>query len=106
MTEAVIYDGIRSPVGKHAGALSKIRPDELLAATIKGLVSRSDFDLSLLEDVICGDSNQAGEDCPLAAAKASRFIVMLHGMPVCWRVCRLLLVDKLLTVFVVVEPQR
>ena len=77
MTEAVIYDGIRSPVGKHAGALSKIRPDELLAATIKGLVSRSDFDLSLLEDVICGDSNQAGEDCRNVARNAG----LLAGLP-------------------------
>ena len=77
MTEAVIFDGIRSPIGKHGGALSKIRPDELLAATIKGLVSRSDFDLSLLEDVICGDSNQAGEDCRNVARNAG----LLAGLP-------------------------
>lgn len=77
MTDAVIFDGIRSPIGRHAGALSKIRPDELLAATIRGLVSRADFDLSLLEDVIAGDSNQAGEDCRNVARNAG----LLAGLP-------------------------
>ncbi len=77
MNEAHIFDGIRTPVGRHAGALSKIRPDELLAATIRELVSRHDFDLTLLEDVISGDSNQAGEDCRNVARNAG----LLGGLP-------------------------
>ncbi|NKB36653.1 MAG: acetyl-CoA C-acyltransferase [Gammaproteobacteria bacterium] len=77
MNEAHIFDGIRTPIGRHAGALSKIRPDELLAATIRELVSRHDFDLTLLEDVISGDSNQAGEDCRNVARNAG----LLGGLP-------------------------
>jgi len=77
MNEAVIFDGIRTPVGRHAGALSKIRPDELLARTIRELVSRSEFDLSLIEDVIAGDTNQAGEDCRNVARNAG----LLAGLP-------------------------
>lgn len=78
MSEAIIYDGIRTAIGRHAGALSKIRPDELLAATIRELVSRSDFDLSLIEDVIAGDTNQAGEDCRNVARNAG----LLGGLPI------------------------
>lgn len=77
MSEAVIFDGIRTPIGRHGGALAKIRPDELLATTIRVLVERADFDLSLLEDVIIGDSNQAGEDCRNVARNAA----LLAGLP-------------------------
>jgi acetyl-CoA C-acetyltransferase len=77
MNEAVIFDGVRTPVGRHAGALSKVRPDELLARTIRELVSRSEFDLSLIEDVIAGDTNQAGEDCRNVARNAG----LLAGLP-------------------------
>lgn len=77
MNDAVIFDGIRTPVGKHSGALSKVRPDELLAATIRELVSRHDMDQSLIEDVIAGDTNQAGEDCRNVARNAG----LLGGLP-------------------------
>ena len=77
MSEAMLYDGIRTPIGRHAGALSKIRPDELLASVIRELVSRADFDLTLLEDVIVGDTNQAGEDCRNIARNAG----LLAGLP-------------------------
>lgn len=78
MSEAVIFDGIRTPIGRHAGALSKIRPDELLASAIRELVSRADFDLTLIEDVIAGDTNQAGEDCRNIARNAG----LLGGLPI------------------------
>jgi len=78
MSEAFIFDGIRTPIGRHAGALSRIRPDELLATAIRELVSRSEFDLSLIEDVIAGDSNQAGEDCRNVARNAG----LLGGLPI------------------------
>lgn len=78
MSEALIFDGIRTPIGRHAGALSKIRPDELLAKAIRELVARSDFDLGLIEDVIAGDSNQAGEDCRNVARNAG----LLGGLPI------------------------
>ena len=78
MSEALIFDGIRTPIGRHAGALSRIRPDELLATAIRELVTRFDFDLSLIEDVIAGDSNQAGEDCRNVARNAG----LLGGLPI------------------------
>jgi len=78
MTDAVIFDGIRTPIGRHGGALSRVRPDELLAAPIRALAARADFDLTLLEDVIAGDSNQAGEDCRNVARNAA----LLAGLPV------------------------
>jgi 3-oxoadipyl-CoA thiolase len=78
MSEAVIFDGIRTPIGRHAGALSKIRPDELLATVIRELVSRNEFDHSLIEDVIAGDTNQAGEDCRNVARNAG----LLAGLPI------------------------
>ena len=78
MSEAIIFDGVRTPIGKHGGALSKIRPDELLASAIHELVSRSDFDLTLIEDVIAGDTNQAGEDCRNVARNAG----LLGGLPI------------------------
>ncbi len=77
MSEAVIYDGIRSHIGRHAGALAKIRPDELLARTLRELLSRCDFDHTLIEDVIAGDTNQAGEDCRNVARNAG----LLAGLP-------------------------
>jgi len=78
MSEAIIFDGVRTPIGRHGGALSKIRPDELLASAIHELVSRSDFDLTLIEDVIAGDTNQAGEDCRNVARNAG----LLGGLPI------------------------
>ena len=63
ITEAFIYDGGRSAFGRHAGALSPIRPDDLLAHVIKTVVERNSFDTHGYEDVIMGNTNGAGEDC-------------------------------------------
>ena len=63
MNGAVIYDGIRSPFGRYGGGLSAKRPDDLAAAVIRSLLDRSGIDSSLVEDVILGNTNQAGEDC-------------------------------------------
>ncbi|MBN1995535.1 MAG: thiolase family protein [Anaerolineae bacterium] len=62
MKEVVIIDGIRSPVGKHNGALSSVRPDDLLAEVLKALVTRTGLDPALIEDIYMGCGNQAGED--------------------------------------------
>ncbi len=77
MTEAYIYDGIRTAIGRHAGALAGVRPDELLASVIKAVVARHDFDESLIEDAIIGDANQAGED----GRNVARNAVLLTGLP-------------------------
>ena len=77
MHEVYIYDGIRTAFGRHGGALASVRPDELLASTIRELVQRNKFDGSLIEDVIAGDTNQAGED----ARNVARNAALLAGLP-------------------------
>ena len=75
---AFIYDGLRTPFGRHAGALARVRPDNLLASVIKALVERNAFALEAYEDVIAGCTNQAGED----ARNLARHAGLLAGLPV------------------------
>ena len=76
MKQALIYDGIRSPFGRYGGGLSAMRPDDLAAAVIKALLERSGVESSLVEDVVFGNTNQAGEDCRNVARNAA----LLAGM--------------------------
>ncbi|MDE0286632.1 MAG: 3-oxoadipyl-CoA thiolase [Gammaproteobacteria bacterium] len=76
MNQAIIYDGIRSPFGRYGGGLSVKRPDDLAAAVIKALLDRSGIESSLVEDVVLGNTNQAGEDCRNVARNAA----LLAGM--------------------------
>lgn len=63
MQTVYIVDAIRTPIGKYGGALSVVRPDDLAAVVIKELVKRNtNLDLNLIEEVILGAANQAGED--------------------------------------------
>ena len=63
MKPVYIIDAIRTPVAKYGGALSSVRPDDLLALLIKELMIRNaKIDINAIEDVIAGDANQAGED--------------------------------------------
>jgi len=78
MTDAFIYDGIRSPFGRHAGELSSMRADDLLAGTIRTLLKRGPFEGRHVEDVVVGCTNQAGEDCRNVARRAG----LLAGLPV------------------------
>ncbi len=75
---AFIYDGLRTPFGRHAGALAKVRPDDLLASVIKALIERNAFAVEAYEDVIAGCTNQAGED----ARNLARHAGLLAGLPV------------------------
>lgn len=75
---AYIYDGLRTPFGRHAGSLARVRPDDLLAGVIRTLVERNGFDPSTYEDVIAGCTNQAGED----ARNLARHAGLLAGLPV------------------------
>jgi len=77
MKEVVIVDAVRSPVGKHNGGLSSVRPDDLLADVLKALVERVGLDPGLIEDVYAGCCNQAGEDC----RDVARMSVLLAGFP-------------------------
>ena len=61
MTEVVIVQGVRTPIGKFGGALAGVRPDDLLALTYEALLERTGIDPALLDDVYAGCGNQAGE---------------------------------------------
>lgn len=78
MQDAYIYDAARTAFGRHSGVLSSVRPDDMLAHLIKTLVQRNNFDLSLYEDVIAGNTNQAGEDSRNVARTAG----LLAGLPI------------------------
>ena len=74
---AFIYDGLRTAFGRHAGALSRVRPDDLLAHVIRALIERNTFAPETYEDVIAGCTNQAGED----ARNLARHAGLLAGLP-------------------------
>ncbi|HAA06629.1 MAG TPA: 3-oxoadipyl-CoA thiolase [Acinetobacter schindleri] len=78
MLNAYIYDGLRSPIGRHAGSLSSVRPDDLAATVIKNLLEKTGIPAADVEDVIFGSTNQAGED----SRNVARFAALLAGMPV------------------------
>ncbi len=77
-TEAFIIDAVRTPVGRYAGALKDIRPDDLAALAIAALVERTGVKAERIEDVILGCANQAGED----NRNVARMAVLLAGLPV------------------------
>lgn len=77
MREAVFIEAVRTPVGRHGGALSSIRPDDMAALIIKEVVARAGIDPDLIEDVYMGCTNQAGED----NRNVSRMAVLLAGLP-------------------------
>lgn len=76
--EAYIYDVIRTPIGRHAGKLAAIRPDDLAAMVLKALVERNPFPPEAYEDVVLGCANQAGED----SRNVARHAGLLAGLPV------------------------
>ncbi len=78
MREAVIIDGVRTPIGKFGGRLSGVRPDDLLAHTYRALIQRTGIDPAMLDDVYAGCGNQAGED----NRDVARMAVLLAGFPV------------------------
>ena len=77
MREVVIINAVRTPIGRVGGNLSSIRPDDLLAEVLKGLLERTGIDPALIEDVYAGCGNQAGED----NRDVARMAVLLAGFP-------------------------
>lgn len=77
MQDAFIYDGLRTPIGRHGGGLAPVRPDDLLGGVIKDLVARSSFKAEDFEDAVVGCTNQAGED----ARNVARHAALLAGLP-------------------------
>ncbi|HEX9077130.1 MAG TPA: acetyl-CoA C-acyltransferase [Anaerolineae bacterium] len=77
MREAVIVDAVRTPVGRYGGALKDVRSDDLAALCIAEIVKRNKLDPNLIEDVIMGCTNQAGED----NRNVGRMASLLAGLP-------------------------
>lgn len=78
MTDAFILDAVRTPFGRHGGALAGVRPDDLAAHVVRALVDRSAaLDPATLDDVFFGDANGAGED----NRDVARMAVLLAGLP-------------------------
>lgn len=79
MQVAYIVDAVRTPIGRYGGALSTVRPDDLLALLLKALMERNpSLDPAVIEDVIAGAANQAGED----NRNVARMAALLAGLPV------------------------
>ena len=78
MTEVVIVDAIRTPVGALGGILSSVRPDDMAAHVIKSILERNQIDPALIEEVLMGCANQAGED----NRNVARMAALLAGLPV------------------------
>jgi 3-oxoadipyl-CoA thiolase len=74
---AFIVDALRTPIGRHGGALAGVRPDDLAAAVIAALVSRTGVDPGAIDDVVLGCANQAGED----NRNVARMSALLAGLP-------------------------
>ena len=77
MREVVIASAVRTPIGQIRGALSGVRPDDLLALTLREAVSRAGIDAAQIEEVVAGCANQAGED----NRNVARMAVLLAGLP-------------------------
>ncbi len=78
MREAVIVDAVRTPIGKYAGTLRDVRPDDLLAHVIARLVERTRVPVEAIEDVYAGCANQAGED----NRNVARMAALVAGLPI------------------------
>src|SRR5882724_3088425 len=78
MAEAFLCDAVRTPIGRYAGALAKVRTDDLGAVPLKALMARNPgIDWSKLDEVYFGCANQAGED----NRNVARMALLLAGLP-------------------------
>ena len=78
MLNAYLYEGLRTPFGRHAGVLARVRPDDLLADVMKAVMKKSAFKPEQIEDIIVGCANQGGEDSRCVARHAG----LVAGMPI------------------------
>ncbi len=77
MTDAIICDAVRTPIGRYSGALSGVRPDDLLAVPLAALKARNPgVDWAHIDDIIIGCANQAGED----NRNVARMAALLAGL--------------------------
>src|SRR2546422_5673903 len=78
MEDAVIISAVRTPIGRYAGSLKDVRPDDLAALVIAEAVQRAHIDADSIEDVILGCANQSGED----NRNVARMALLLAGLPI------------------------
>lgn len=78
MMNAYLYEGLRTPFGRHAGALATVRPDDLLANVMKAVMDKSAFKPNDIEDIVVGCANQSGEDSRCIARHAG----LVAGLPI------------------------
>src|SRR5688572_386779 len=78
LREAWIVEAVRTPIGRYGGVLAGVRPDDLAAVVLRAVVDRAGLDPALVEDVILGCANQAGED----NRDVARMALLLAGFPV------------------------
>ena len=81
MPDAVILDALRTPIGRYAGVLAPVRPDDLAARTIAAAVERNGIDPAAVDEVYMGCTNQAGEDNRNVARMASLIAGLPHEVP-------------------------
>ena len=77
MQDAYIYNGLRTPFGRHAGKLASVRPDDLVGGVMNAVIAASPFKAEQIEDVILGCVNQAGED----SRNVARNALLAAGLP-------------------------
>lgn len=77
MREAWIVGAVRTPIGRHGGGLAAVRPDDLAAVTLEALIERTDIDPAVVDDVLFGCINQAGED----NRNVARMALLRAGLP-------------------------
>jgi 3-oxoadipyl-CoA thiolase len=78
VSDAYITAAVRTPVGRAGGALAEMRPDDLAATALRGLIQRGEIPPERVDDVILGCANQAGED----NRNVARMAALLAGLPV------------------------
>jgi 3-oxoadipyl-CoA thiolase len=78
LREAWIVSAVRTPIGRHGGALRSVRPDDLAALVVREAVARSGIEPALVEDVVLGNANGAGEE----NRNVARMAALLAGLPV------------------------
>jgi 3-oxoadipyl-CoA thiolase len=74
-----VVDAVRTPIGRHGGALAAVRPDDLAAIALRAVVARTGITPSIVDDVYFGAANQSGED----NRNVARMAVLLANLPLC-----------------------
>src|SRR6266404_3793297 len=77
LRDVFVVDAVRTPIGRHGGALAEVRPDDLAALVIREVVRRTGVDPAAVDDVLMGCANQAGED----NRNVARMSLLLAGLP-------------------------